>query len=155
VSNSKWCCLSRCFHKTYKLIIADSTQWAAEFELINASNRFLEQFSRNPFAGTKMKEHVPRSVAGKATPQGRPASVAGDPFADLVAAGRETFATANVGGITSPGGAQGADAVTTPVTSENGTSAGDSPVKIITKKPTFKLSKFHHPNHFSHYQTCK
>lgn len=127
----------------------DHTKWATESELLGASHRFLRQFSENPFAGTKMREHdcqpvgdVPPADARRAPATEMRASAADEVKAEdegvEQAAGSEPIAA-----FASILQKSGFDSET-PVASSSA-----SPVKVVTTQTAaFKLSKF--PLHFIH-----
>lgn len=126
----------------------DKTQSASDRELMGASHRFLEQFSKNPFAVIKIKEHGTKPVAVSATTEaGRAVYGANNIMSDTASAGEVASKSIN------------AETPTTPPQSEKNytgsdgcavTSRSPSPalrpafsVKTVTTKKPFKFSKSH------------
>ncbi|KAK9419483.1 hypothetical protein SUNI508_07458 [Seiridium unicorne] len=123
--------------------VIERTRTQTEIELLEASHRFLRQFSLNPFAGTKMKGHAVGAASGK-----EQSAAGADAQKQVAATVDEASTDADINHVSSSSGTQApnttpvATRVATPVatTPERETNVAESPVKIITEKAPFKFN---------------
>jgi hypothetical protein len=119
----------------------------AEYELMNASHRFLEQFTTNPFAGTDIKGHESRrntSTGSSEKLSNKAISVVEDKAAGAAAA------TVSVDGdddiderCDMAGNARSDDEIDVGAATETEADDAESSVRIITNKAPFQFSKSH------------